>query len=125
VKFILIILLSISALGCTTIKNSYRDQILETELSNKTIKDLLSILKDGHVGFIAEPPCFLSSIYILSADKLVIVDLEINNIPTELRENTITCRWQVENFYQYYPSKIKVRKIDQNYIEKLNRPFNK
>lgn len=124
-KFILIILLSISVLGCATIKNSYRDQILESELSNKTIKDILSILKDGHVGFIAEPPCFLTGIFILSKDKLVMVDLEINNIPTEIRENTITCRWQVESFYQYYPSKIKVRKIDQNYIEKFNRPFNK
>lgn len=126
-KFILIIFLSCFILGCVMIKaESYnRDRLLQKELLNKNIGEILSILKNGHVGYVAEPPCSLSGIFILSREKLVIVDLEIDTLPIEIRESTITCKWEIEDFYKYYPSMIKVEKIDQAYIEKFDKPFNK
>ena len=126
-RFILVMLLSFLVFGCVTVddKKNYVDNNMQKELLNKNIEEILSILEDGHVGYIAEPPCSLSSIFILSRKRLVMVDLKIDNIPIEIRENTITCKWRIEDFYTYYPSMIKVEKIDQAYIEKFDRPFNK
>lgn len=126
-KFILIIFLSCFILGCVMIKEeSYnRDRLLQEELLNKNIGEILSILKDSHVGYIAEPPCSLSGIFILSREKLVMVDLGVDTLPIEIRESTVTCKWEIGDFYKYYPSMVKVEKIDQAYIEKFDRPFNK
>ena len=93
-KFILVFFLSCLLLGCVTIReNTYnKNHKLEKELVNKNIGEILNILEDGDAGYIAEPPCSLSRIFILSKNKLVTVDLEINHIPIELRENTINCK---------------------------------
>lgn len=122
-KFILPILLTCLISSCTTIKNSDTD-ILHKELIHKNLKEILSILQDGQTGYIAEPPCSLSSIFILSRSKFVTVHLEIDSMPIELRESTINCKWNIEDFYQYYPSMIKIKKIDQAYIEKFDRLLN-
>ncbi|MDR6543006.1 CRISPR/Cas system endoribonuclease Cas6 (RAMP superfamily) [Acinetobacter bereziniae] len=66
-KYIILIFIAIFLSGCNLITSN--NNFLYSSLEHKNIKEIMSILDDGKVYFIGEPPCALSKIRILSEKK--------------------------------------------------------
>lgn len=119
-KYFFIVLILFYSVGCMSVyenKDSHRKQIL-----NKDVKGILEDLGSNNVLFLAEPPGVLSKILIISEKDMIELDLTFNDLPKDLLMKPIINNkpWVIEDFLKYVPTKIMKRKIDEDYLKKIN-----
>ncbi|MDR6543007.1 hypothetical protein ABIC56_003274 [Acinetobacter bereziniae] len=51
---------------------------------------------------------------------MVVVSLRLSKLPLNLRERLETCKWDIDEFYEYIPSEIIIESVDQDYIRRSN-----